>query len=40
MNEINFEVWEAKRLMGVKAHHDAFTPANSLEWGSVVASMR
>lgn len=40
MKEIDSKVWEAKRLMGVKAHHDDFTPASSLEWGSVVASMR
>ena len=39
MNEIDFRVWGAKMLMGLKVHHDGFKPVNSLEWQSAVASM-
>lgn len=31
---------KVKRLMGLKIHQDGSKPTNSLEWLSVVASMR
>ena len=39
-NDIGFKVKEVKKLMGLKVHHDDFKPTNSLEWQSVVASVR
>lgn len=37
MKEIDFEVHEAKRLMGQKVHHVGFNLANSLEWRSAIS---
>ena len=39
-NEIDFEVQEAKMLMGLEAHQVSVKSANSLEWQSAVPSMR
>ena len=40
MNEIDFRVREAERLMGLKVHQVNVKLANSLAWLSVVASVR
>ena len=39
-NEIDFEVQEAVKANGIKLYKDSFKPTNSLEWWSVVASVR
>lgn len=38
--EVIIESMKLERLMGLKMHHDDFKPTNSIEWRSVVASMR
>ena len=44
MNEMKMKsilkTGKPKRLMGLKVHQDGSKPVNSLEWRSVVASMR
>ena len=39
-NEIDLRVWEVKRLIEEKAHHNGFEPTGSLEWWSAVTTVR
>jgi hypothetical protein len=39
-NEIDFRVWEAKKLIGLIAYQDGVKWANSMEWHSAIASVR